>query len=112
VVVRRAADIGILIGGGEATASDNLLQGNFIGMDANVMAAVPNLGGGTTAGLVFGNAIGGTTPAARNITSGNDGTGVLIELNQGGAAGHTSSQHSDRNWHALCGVVVSLYFFP
>ncbi len=83
---------GILIEGGEATASNNLVQGNFIGTDANGMAAVPNLAGVTIAGRVFGNTIGGTTHGARNIISGNDGTGVLIELNQGGVPGHNVVQ--------------------
>jgi uncharacterized repeat protein (TIGR01451 family) len=59
---------GILISG---TAShNNLVQGNFIGTDANGLAAVAN-GEGVNVQFAGGNTIGGTTPGARNVISGN-----------------------------------------
>lgn len=63
-------------------ASGNLIQGNFIGTDATGTVA---LGGG---GIMIvsgasGNIIGGTTPGARNVISGNDGHGVSIDFSEG-----------------------------
>ena len=74
-------------------ADDNLIAGNYIGLDANGQA----LAGSTNAGVFFdeltqgdttGNTIGGTTAAARNVISGNiDGlfmggdNGNLVEGN-------------------------------
>jgi len=65
--------------------NNNMVQGNFIGTDANGNSLIPNglvgvevgnpPGGGVSA---RNNLIGGTTPAARNILSGNAGDGVWI----------------------------------
>ncbi|MCC3531862.1 MAG: DUF4347 domain-containing protein [Microcoleus sp. PH2017_21_RUC_O_A] len=61
-------------------AANNILTGNFIGTNFDGTAAVPN----TNVGVVIGggatnNTIGGTTPAARNIISGNTGgNGVVL----------------------------------
>lgn len=52
------------------SSSVNVVQGNFIGTDRHGTRAIPN----TTLGIRLqssGNLIGGTTPAARNIISGN-----------------------------------------
>jgi hypothetical protein len=65
---------GISLGG---TVSGNLVQGNFIGTDVTGNTAVGNLSDGVL--INFGsanNTIGGTTPAARNVISGNGGNGV------------------------------------
>jgi uncharacterized repeat protein (TIGR01451 family) len=72
---------GLLISG--AASNNNLVQGNFIGTDANGIAAVPNGGGVELFASGTGNTIGGTTPGARNIISGNgrssnNGGGILI----------------------------------
>ena len=65
---------GIIIGG---TLSGSLVQGNFIGTDVTGSIAVGNASDGVL--INFGsanNTIGGTTPAARNLISGNGANGV------------------------------------
>jgi hypothetical protein len=72
---------------GHTLPTGNLIQGNYIGTNAAGSAALGNSG----AGLIIGgidatltlitasnNLIGGTIPAARNVISGNNGTGVEI----------------------------------
>jgi hypothetical protein len=60
-------------------ASWNLIEGNFIGTDASGTSAVPN---GWTGLTIFSgatsNTIGGTSPAARNILSGNSSYGMVV----------------------------------
>ncbi|MEG5062329.1 SdrD B-like domain-containing protein [Microcoleus sp. B3-A4] len=59
-------------------ATNNILTGNFIGTNFDGTAAVPNSGFGVAIqGGATNNIIGGTTPAARNIISGN-GNGVAL----------------------------------
>lgn len=58
--------------------NNNLIQGNFIGTNAYGTAAVGNLDGIWLGDGTVGNTIGGTTPAERNIISGNDTFGVSI----------------------------------
>jgi hypothetical protein len=63
---------------GTNTASDNTIQGNYIGLD---LAGNADLGNGSVGILLNdagGNTIGGKTPAARNVISGNASTGVQI----------------------------------
>jgi Bacterial Ig-like domain (group 3)/Right handed beta helix region len=74
----------ILIAGNPGLASDNdLIAGNYIGLDANGQALAGATGGGIvfdelTAGDTTGNTIGGTTAGARNVISGNlGGIGML-----------------------------------
>ncbi|MBV9957437.1 MAG: tandem-95 repeat protein, partial [Acidobacteria bacterium] len=60
-------------------ANDNLIQGNYIGTDATGTFAVPN----AVHGIILNNnannnTVGGTTPEARNIISGNVVVGVAI----------------------------------
>lgn len=64
-------------------ASNNTIQGNMIGTNASGTGKIPN--GNTGVFLKVGsgaaatnNTIGGTTPAARNIISGNDAYGVVV----------------------------------
>lgn len=65
-------------------ASGNLIQGNYIGLNATGSAAVPNQREGvvitTTASDadVHGNTVGGTAPGAGNVISGNRLDGVLL----------------------------------
>jgi uncharacterized repeat protein (TIGR01451 family) len=70
--------------GMEANGVQDFIEGNFFGTDSTGKVAAPNRigvfadngpGFGSTAG---GNIIGGTTPQARNILSGNDNSGVLF----------------------------------
>jgi hypothetical protein len=61
---------GIYIAGNH-DASGNLVQGNYIGLDATGTAVIPGLGYiGVLLGQVDNTIIGGTTPSARNIISG------------------------------------------
>ena len=70
--------------GMEAGGVQDYIEGNFFGVDSTGKTAAPNRigvfadagpGFGSTAG---GNIIGGTTPQARNILSGNNNSGVLF----------------------------------
>ena len=62
---------GVVVGG-----SGNEVIGNFIGTDVTGTVDLGNGGGVRSVGA--NNIIGGTTPAARNVISGNDGSGVDI----------------------------------
>jgi titin len=76
VISGNTAD-GITITDGGTTG--NVVAGNFIGTDVNGIVGIANATGGV--GIFSGttdNLIGGTTAAARNIISGNGGTGVNI----------------------------------
>jgi hypothetical protein len=56
-----------------------LIQGNFIGTDATGLAALPNgLDGVTIDNSAVYNLVGGPTAAARNVISGNRGSGISI----------------------------------
>ena len=61
----------------QGNSGGNLIEGNFVGTDSG--GAEPS---GNTTGILIGNSsnntVGGTTPAARNLISGNTLTGVLI----------------------------------
>jgi uncharacterized repeat protein (TIGR01451 family)/CSLREA domain-containing protein len=69
------------------TANGNSVQGNFIGTNRNGTAAVPNLANGIQITGGADNIIGGTTPGAGNLISGNGGfnggPGVLLYGNTG-----------------------------
>jgi titin len=57
-------------------ATGNLVQGNIIGLNLDGTAAIGNVVDGVTIYGVSGNTVGGTTPEARNIVSGNGASGV------------------------------------
>src|SRR5215831_13008205 len=73
---------GLVINGFSGPAIDvenfggNQIQGNFIGTNASGTAAVPNHDG--IRFNVASNTIGGSSPAARNVISGNTANGVLL----------------------------------
>jgi CSLREA domain-containing protein len=67
---------GVLISGGGATM--NQVQGNFIGTDAAGSADLGNTSNGVFISGAPGNTIGGTAAGARNVISGNNGSGVFI----------------------------------
>jgi hypothetical protein len=67
---------GINLNGGSATG--NVIQGNFIGVDSNGTLAIPNLGDGITLNSAPANAIGGTNPIERNLISGNGKAGISL----------------------------------
>ena len=54
------------------------LTGNFIGTDSTGVTAIPNTANGIALGNVANAVIGGTTPAARNIVSGNGAVGISL----------------------------------
>ncbi len=70
---------GININGFDVGADNNKIQGNYIGTNAAGTAALPN----NNAGLFVeagakNNLIGGPTATARNVISGNGGTGIIF----------------------------------
>jgi hypothetical protein len=77
-------DTGIEIFG--AGSSNNRVEGNRIGTNAAGTAALPNTAFGVIINSASNNIVGGTTPAARNLVSGNANTGVSIQQN--GASGN------------------------
>jgi hypothetical protein len=89
----RYAETGIFIGGtmagarniisgnGSGISADfelGLIQGNYIGTDVTGAVAIGNSGEGVFLFDPSGGTLGGTSPTARNIISGN-GTGIMIE---------------------------------
>ncbi|QSB00441.1 DUF4347 domain-containing protein [Methylomonas sp. EFPC1] len=61
----------------EAPASNTLVAGNLIGLNATGTAALANAGGGIYVQSA-NNTIGGTTVAARNVISGNNASGITL----------------------------------
>jgi hypothetical protein len=58
----------------------NVVQGNYLGLNAAGTAAIPNVFAGIEIGLAAcSNVVGGTVTAARNVISGNDYQGVYID---------------------------------
>jgi hypothetical protein len=115
---------GVVISG---TPSGNLVQGNFIGTDVQGTARLGNnvsgvgFGGIVISGEFVGptnNTIGGTTPAARNIISGNNLFG--IEIRTTGATGNlvqgnfigTDIHGTARLGNGDSGVIISGGFIP
>lgn len=68
-----------------ATASNNLVLGNFIGTDATGKVALGNQIAGVTVSAAAGNQLGGTNAGAGNVISGNNQDGIFLT---GGAAGN------------------------
>jgi hypothetical protein len=101
----------------EANGIGDFIEGNFFGTDVTGKTAVPNrIGVFSDNGPAFGNTgggnvIGGTTPQARNILSGNNNSGILflstslesqlqgnfIGLDATGAAIVSNPQEADRS---------------
>jgi titin len=67
--------VGIQIPSG---TDDVQVQGNFIGPDLNGTAAFPGQDTGIEIADSTNTSIGGTTPSARNLISGNDGEGIYL----------------------------------
>lgn len=79
-------DAGVLISGSSAT--NNHIQGCYIGVDAHGLGAQPNGTGVVLSGGASNNTIGGSSASARNLISGNNwDSGVLI---QGAATAHNT----------------------
>ncbi|MGA9772781.1 MAG: HYR domain-containing protein [Blastocatellia bacterium] len=67
---------GDIIVGISIQGTDNLAQGNFIGTDLTGTLALANEVGAEA--ISTNNTIGGTTPGARNVISGNSSVGIVI----------------------------------
>jgi len=63
-------------------AGETVVEGNYIGTDVNGETSLFNEGDGVQCAAISAT-IGGTTPAARNIISGNAGDGVTLEIGAG-----------------------------
>ena len=85
VVGGTAAGAGNLITGNDSAglwfenSTGALVQGNLIGTNVAGTAALPNAIGIRLRTNANGNTIGGNTPAARNVVSGNGFTGILLD---------------------------------
>jgi hypothetical protein len=113
LVVNRFSNLGIAL----STAGGNIVSGNFIGTNPNGSAAeaigqegilVASYGG---TGPSNGNTIGGLTPAARNVISGNSDTGILIQTDGNLVEGNfigtdATGKHPLGNAGAHGGVVI------
>ncbi len=79
-VISGNAGAGLLINYSSAASLGNVVQGNLIGTDKTGTLPIPNIGQGINIGNEgdggFNNLIGGTTAAARNVISGNQGGGI------------------------------------
>ena len=69
--------------GTNPNSANNVIQGNYIGTNAQGTAAIPNLSYGVTISgqpdtFATGNVIGGTVPGAGNVISGNKREGVSL----------------------------------
>jgi hypothetical protein len=69
---------GIIISGSSIHATNNVVEGNYIGTDVTGTIALGNGTGVGVEGAANNNTIGGTTAGARNIISGNQVDGVLF----------------------------------
>ncbi len=82
LVINRCRTAGIRL----LTLGGNTITGNFIGTDPSGTIRRPGSGSGVDISNSPSNTIGGTTPAARNLISGNAGSGISI-----GGAGSTGN---------------------
>lgn len=90
---------GVRLGG-----NNGVLRGNFIGTDVSGTTAVPNTGNGVnTANLVSGLMIGGTTPDAANVISGNTGNGISFATGAGTLFG---TVHGNRIGTSISGTAL------
>ena len=79
------ADRNLISGNGDAgiyllSSSSNIIQGNYIGCSANGTARLGNANNGITCYAAAGNQIGGGVTGARNLISGNTGSGIYCYL--------------------------------
>ena len=88
LVINNFGGHGVFISG--TIATDNRVMGNYIGTNAKGASDLGNdFDGVNISRGAQNNRIGGSTPAARNVISGNDGGGVYIE--DSGTTGNTVS---------------------
>lgn len=70
----------LIINSNGVNATGNVIQGNYIGTDINGLAALPNRTNGVVISGASGNLIGGAGASARNLISGNFGSGIFVTL--------------------------------
>src|SRR5437870_482064 len=76
-VISGNLNYGILIeNGGGAAGAGNIIQGNYVGTNAAGTAAIPNGAVALQINNCQNNLVGGTTPGARNLISGNLNHGI------------------------------------
>ena len=69
-----------------ASATNTLIEGNFIGVDAAGASALPNSSYGVDVGPgAVDNYVGGSAPGQGNVISGNVNAGVLFEVGSSGS---------------------------
>ena len=67
------------------TATGNVVQGNYVGITATGLAALPNTNGGVSFfNRASGNTIGGAASGAGNVISGNTGLGINVTSSSDG----------------------------
>ena len=74
LVINRFSGSGLIL----RTNGGSVVQGNYIGTDVSGLIDLGNSGKGVFVDNSPGNVIGGTSPAARNIISGNQSDGVYV----------------------------------
>ncbi|MDX6557960.1 MAG: hypothetical protein QOF72_1009, partial [Blastocatellia bacterium] len=90
---------GINIGNSNGQANGNIIQGNYIGVNVNGTASLPNNFNGISANGVNATQIGGTTAGAGNLISGNNQSGVnLNEANPGSGTLPATNTHIEGNF--------------
>jgi CSLREA domain-containing protein len=83
LAINRFTGRGIAVSG-----SNNVVEGNFVGTNpAGNAASRNNEGVALDSGAA--NLVGGTSPAARNVVSGNNGNGITVNGNNNGSTGNT-----------------------
>jgi titin len=74
-VIAANGDAGVYL----LNSASNTIQGNLIGINAAGTAALGNANNGIYLNNAPGNLVGGTTPGARNVVSGNGGSGLYLD---------------------------------
>ncbi|MGE0520187.1 MAG: hypothetical protein AB7P78_14435 [Candidatus Binatia bacterium] len=92
-----------------ADDGNNVIEGNFIGTDRSGLVASPNFDGISTELMAAGNRIGGTTPAARNLISGNTTRGIVLDTNTNEIEGNLIGV--DRTGNTALGNGVGIFLF-
>jgi len=85
-VISGNAQEGIYLVGTNGNVTGNVVQGNWIGLDATGANILGNANTGVGISSAAANQIGGTAPGARNVISGNGNSGIV--LSDAGTAGN------------------------
>ena len=86
-------------------SDNNVVEGCFIGVDPTGTTEHPNFSGGALVATGANNLIGGTTPSARNVISGNTFNGnVIIQ--------QYLARANPRLWERSCEAITSVIIRP